>query len=875
METINNTCPNVYPRVEANVPYRIAICGEAPGADEVVSKVPFSGQSGRLLDYLLNKAGILRAACFVGNVCQHRPLGNDIKTLPWGGPEISQGLANLTTDLATFNPHLCILLGGTALCAAKGFPESITNWRGSLFLGAPSTPFAGRKCIATYHPASALRVYEQTPLLYFDLQRARRQGEKPELVLPERKFEVDLSVEDILQRLADIQLRAKTTPIRVGTDIEGYVDNLTCLSVSETPLTGFMIPFVDGRGSRWDAHDELRLWMGVKGFLEDPNIEKVWQNGLYDRFVFFHNYGICVVNSKCDTMIGHHELYCELPKKLALQASIYTLQPYYKDDRSSDDWHTFWEYGCTDSAITLEIAGKQRAMMTPAQKTHANFLDQLQDVVLYMEVRGMKYDLQEAKRLAALDRVEMYRLQHVLNNAAGCSVKINNDEDFLNACRPLCFKKMQGVLFHVDQLLPNALKASQPQLEQAIRLYKQGVPFDDSRNAEFSMLVGKGLNVESSAQLQQFLYSTLMLPIQYDNKTKQPTTDALALLTLFKKTENPVLKLILKIKHLSTRLESLSITDDPDGRVRCGYNVVGTVTGRLSCSKSPTRSGYNLQTVTKKLRYLFKADPGMFFFQCDLSGADGWTVAAHCARLGDRTMLDDYLFGLKPAKIVALMYEGVNVARLDRQAIKDLCKAHDWESGWLYLGAKRVQHGSNYLMGKQTMSNQILTDSYKLSGDPVLVPAATCADLQRLYFQRYPGVLAWHRWVQEQLKTKRSLTCASGHTRNFFGRPNDTGTLQEAVAHEPQNNTTYATNKAALALWYDPQNRTPEGGVIIEPLHQVHDALCGQFPQEVAQWACAKLRTYFNFQMNIAGQNITIPFEGAYGTDWGNLINII
>ncbi len=88
------------------------------------------------------------------------------------------------------------------------------------------------------------------------------------------------------------------------------------------------------------------------------------------------------------------------------------------------------------------------------------------------------------------------------------------------------------------------------------------------------------------------------------------------------------------------------MTADPDGRVRCSYNVVGTDTGRLSCQGSPTGSGMNLQTVTKKLRHLFLADPGYHFFQCDLAGADGWTVAAECASLGDPTMLNDYLAGI-------------------------------------------------------------------------------------------------------------------------------------------------------------------------------------------------------------------------------------
>src|SRR5205823_4321235 len=69
-------------------------------------------------------------------------------------------------------------------------------WRGSLFIGGENTAFTGRKCLATYHPASALRVYEQTSLLLFDLKGARTEGESPDLVLPETQIAVAQTTED-------------------------------------------------------------------------------------------------------------------------------------------------------------------------------------------------------------------------------------------------------------------------------------------------------------------------------------------------------------------------------------------------------------------------------------------------------------------------------------------------------------------------------------------------------------------------------------------------------------------------------------------------------------------------------------------------------
>jgi hypothetical protein len=107
----------------------------------------------------------------------------------------------------------------------------------------------------------------------------------------------------------------------------------------------------------------------------------------------------------------------------------------------------------------------------------------------------------------------------------------------------------------------------------------------------------------------------------------------------------------------------------------------------------------------------------------------------------------------------------------------------------------------------------------------------------------------------------------------FFGRRfmEHSDTLKKFLAHAPQSNTTYVTNTAMLNLWNDPQNHREDGSLIIEPLHQVHDALCGQWPTPVRSWARAKLKEYFNITINIDGIDITIPFDGAYGPSWGNL----
>jgi hypothetical protein len=90
------------------------------------------------------------------------------------------------------------------------------------------------------------------------------------------------------------------------------------------------------------------------------------------------------------------------------------------------------------------------------------------------------------------------------------------------------------------------------------------------------------------------------------------------------------------------------------------------------------------------------------------------------------------------------------------------------------------------------------------------------------------------------------------------------------MASEPQTNTTYCTNLALQNLWNDPANRRKSGALFIEPLLQIHDALAGQFPARLRDFARERIRTYFSNPITIHGITLTIPVDIKVGTSWGN-----
>jgi uracil-DNA glycosylase len=541
--------------------------------------------------------------------------------------------------------------------------------------------------------------------------------------------------------------------------------------------------------------------------MADPAYPKVLQNSLYDQFVMAWVLKLPVRGIVHDTMLSSWEIYPELPKGLGVQASIWTDQPFYKFQRKIDNKQVHYAYCCTDSMVTLEIHQRHMELLNEPKNAASK----------------AHYEF----NMSLLPSLEYMQLRGIRYDREGSNEKLAQ------------------------------IQARQAELQTMAET-----------------LAGEKINISSPLQMNKLLYRKLGLEPQYKKengrKTTKLTSDADALLTLMVKHQHPFVGVALAWRKLEGVRKQLCLLTDADNRMRGRYNLVGADTGRLSSSKSETGSGTNLQTIMEENRMFFLADEGKFFFQCDLSGADGYTVACRAAELGDSRMLDDYAAGVKPAKVIALMHIlGPSVGNKSPQEILELLKITQFPAG-LYDVCKVVQHGSNYLMGPNTTAKQVLEKSFKKGSgtDLLFIPPTLCKQLQALYFLRYPGIQIWHEDSRIKLLKSPYLSSPSGHTRRFFGRPNDRETLKQYLAHEPQHNTTYVTNRAMLNLWTDPENRTADNRLIIEPLHSVHDALCGQFDCSLSSWAAAKVAQYFYVPLTIGGHNLVIPFEGGYGPSW-------
>jgi len=143
-KTRNKTVPGV-----GNPKARLVLIGEAPGADEDASGIPFVGRAGQHLDKILAAAGFKREEIYICNILKCRPPGNRNPTLS----EMLVCTPFLQRQLRLIEPKLIGCLGNVAIKFVIG-PDSpgITRIHGQWFASIFGVP-----AMAMYHPSYLIR----------------------------------------------------------------------------------------------------------------------------------------------------------------------------------------------------------------------------------------------------------------------------------------------------------------------------------------------------------------------------------------------------------------------------------------------------------------------------------------------------------------------------------------------------------------------------------------------------------------------------------------------------------------------------------------------------------------------------------------------
>ena len=322
---------------------KIVFVGEAPARSEMITGKPFSGPAGFVFNECLESAAILRSDCYITNVfdfpikkqkgksaifnLDNEKLWSDTKE---GFTEL--GLVSvriLENELSRTTANVLSPLGAPAfraICSGRG----ITKWRGSI-LPATLQDICGRKSIPSIHPANALHgQYITRYSIRADFKRSNKESAFPEIRRPPYKFSLRPTFGQCLQHLDMLK-----DMDRYACDIEvGYIaltsdprGQITRISYAWTEEDVISIPMGDGG---WTLEQEAALWHNTAELLEIKGPTKIFQNGLFDCYVFFFMHNILVASRIEDTMVAHSIMYPDFRKNLAFLSSLYTDQTYWK-----------------------------------------------------------------------------------------------------------------------------------------------------------------------------------------------------------------------------------------------------------------------------------------------------------------------------------------------------------------------------------------------------------------------------------------------------------------------------------------------------------------------------------------------------------------
>lgn len=387
------------------------------------------------------------------------------------------------------------------------------------------------------------------------------------------------------------------------------------------------------------------------------------------------------------------------------------------------------------------------------------------------------------------------------------------------------------------------------------------------RIADRLFLEGYGVEVKWSSpiQLKQFFYEFLNLPVQKKRNARglmAPTVDREALEKLshyFQATA--IVNVLLAMRDIQKELGFLRTEIDPDGFMRCNFNIAGTVTGRLASSYSAEGSGTNQQNIKRRLKRLFIARKGRKFANFDLEQADSRNVGAGCwnkfVESHGEAWAGSYLDACEAGDLHTIV---TKMAWPDLPWPESPAEQRELAEQIVYREysrrdlSKKLGHGSNYYGKPRTMAMHA-----KLT-------VSLAEDFQHNYFGAFPCIPESHKETARRLKESGSVTTILNRRRFFFGKLDDEKTLRDAIAFEGQSATADEMNEGLIALW-KLSCHFPD--VILRA--QVHDSALIEYPEEIEDEFIPLAKKALEVPIRLKrGREFRVPVEAKTGWNWGD-----
>jgi len=375
--------------------------------------------------------------------------------------------------------------------------------------------------------------------------------------------------------------------------------------------------------------------------------------------------------------------------------------------------------------------------------------------------------------------------------------------------------------------------------------------YKDERVKKFEQIQGKEFNPNSTLQLRKLLFDFLGLnPTGKKTGTGADSTDAEVLKEL--SAQSPVPQLILDIRQKSkiknTYLDKIIPQLDRDSRLRTGFNLHGTTSGRLSSSGK-----LNMQQLPRDnpaVKGCIKAATGSKIVAMDLTTAEVY-VAAKLAE--DEALMDVFRSG------------GNFHSTIAHKVFRLPCPVEDVAE--LYAdrrqAAKAVTFGIMYGAGPAKISEQVTKDSGKYFSKN------EAAEVINEYFQTFHKLKSW-------IETNQKFIEQNGFTYSYFGRkrrlPNVASEDKGIKSHSIRSGLNFLVQSAAsdinLLGAIDMNAFIQSQKMKSKIFALVHDSILAEVPEDELDFYCENLKKFIQMDRGISIPGAPVGCDFEIGEDY-------
>lgn len=329
------------------------------------------------------------------------------------------------------------------------------------------------------------------------------------------------------------------------------------------------------------------------------------------------------------------------------------------------------------------------------------------------------------------------------------------------------------------------------------------------------------LVLSKNADISWTVYDYLNSDVTVKTNSGKPST-AFATLTEIAKTDNTgIIDGIITYKKLTklngTFLTGIKkLTDPTTGRVHPTYNIIGTVTGRLSC-RDP-----NLQQLPAYIKLpdktvidvkkIFAAPPGKILLYSDYSQVEMGVVAAFATKFGDNSMKEAILNGLDLHSFVASKVFKIPYEEMYQKAkVEEIFEYVEMRSRAKTVGFAILYGSTAY--GVSNKNN---------------IPIGEAQGLIDMFYASFPGIERYVKSTHSEAQQYGYVTSPFGRRRRFpiseIRGKIDNSTKRKAQNSPVQSTASDICFRAVIGLT---EEMPKIGGRVVVT---VHDSLVCEIP---------------------------------------------